>query len=169
MTVTLTSLLPEDIDAVMDIEEHVFPEPWTRGQFEKELQSLMSVYFKADLDGTLIGYTGILFIADEAHLTTIGVHPDHQGKGIGRLLLCKAVWTAIEKACSVLTLEVRKSNDPARKLYRRFGFSIAGERKGYYSKIGEDAFIMDSPYLQSDTYLRRLENIGCNKADVTEH
>lgn len=169
MAVVLKSLMPDDIDAVMEIEERVFPEPWTRRQFEIELQSVISIYFKADLDGTLIGYVGILFIADEAHLTTIGVHPDHQQKGVGGLLFCKAVWSAIERSCSVVTLEVRKSNDHARKLYSRFGFSIVGERKGYYAKIGEDAYIMDSPYLQSDTYLRRLENIGCNKADVTEY
>lgn len=169
MAIQLKRLLTDDIDDVINIESLIFPEPWSRGQFERELESTISVYFKAQADGELIGYTGVMFIADEAHLTTIGVHPGWQRKGIGKMLFCKAIWTAINRKATVMTLEVRVSNDVARKLYRMFGFSIVGTRKGYYSRIGEDAHIMDSPYLQSDTYLRRLKTIGCEKADLDEH
>lgn len=164
MPLKIERLTINDLDDVHNIELEVFPEPWSRQQFENELESSISVYFKAVSQGELVGYMGVLFIVDEAHLTTIGVAPEWQGKGIGKALLCKALLTAIDRGAAVMTLEVRVSNDTARKLYRRFGFSIVGQRKGYYAKIGEDAYIMDSPYLQGETYLRRIEGIGCKRA-----
>lgn len=161
MELVIKRLQKEDLNNVLEIEESVFPEPWTRGQFEKELSNIFSRYFKAVLNNMLVGYAGIMFVSDEAHMTTIAVHPKWQRKSIGKKLLCKSIKTAINEGCTIITLEVRASNDAARKLYRLFGFTVVGERKNYYSKIGEDANIMDSPYLQSSNYTERLKNLGC--------
>lgn len=158
---SIEDLKEEDIQDVVNIEKKSFPEPWSPGQFEKELVSNISHYYKAVYDGRLVGYAGILFIADEAHITTIAVEEKMRRHGIGRLLMCKLLNVAVEKKASAVTLEVRVSNADARKLYRRFGFAIVGERKGYYSRVGEDAYVMDSPYIQSETYLKRLKDIGC--------
>lgn len=161
MEIVIKRLQKNDLDNVLKIEESIFPEPWARNQFEKELSNILSRYFKAVHNNLLVGYAGIIFISDEAHMTTIAVHPEYQRKGIGKKLLCKIIRTAINEDCTMIALEVRASNEAARKLYRLFGFTIVGERKNYYSKIGEDANIMDSPYLQSSNYIERLKSLGC--------
>jgi [ribosomal protein S18]-alanine N-acetyltransferase len=44
--------------------------------------------------------------------------------------------------CTVATLEVRRSNEPALGLYKSYGFRAVGIRPNYYVDEGEDAIVM---------------------------
>jgi ribosomal-protein-alanine N-acetyltransferase len=103
----------------------------------------------------IAGFAGMWMAFDEAHVTTIGVDPRYRGFGFGELLLLCMVDEAMARGANWLTLEVRVSNDAAQTLYRKYGFTVQGTRKRYYSDNNEDALIMWSPAL-SDPALRAL-------------
>jgi ribosomal-protein-alanine N-acetyltransferase len=90
----------------------------------------------------VVGFIGVWDMADEAHIVNIGVTNEHRGNGLGELLLIAAVEHAQQRGARIMTLEVRESNFIARNLYRKYGFTERGLRKGYYSDNREDAVIM---------------------------
>lgn len=131
-----------DLDQVMDMEKRCFTLPWSRGAFEGELtQNAMARYLVAEVEGRVAGYAGIWLIFDEGHITNIAVHPSFQRRGIASLLLERVLSNA--KACGIeaVTLEVRRSNLPAQRLYEKYGFQPEGVRKGYYTDTKEDALL----------------------------
>ena len=107
----------------------------------------------------IVGFAGMWSMFDEAHITTIGVEPEQRGQGLGELLLVALADEAIRRGAEWLTLEVRVSNEPAQGLYRKYGFSVQGVRKRYYSDNNEDAFIMWSPSLRDPVYLDRYAEL----------
>ena len=107
--------------------------------------------------GRLIGFAGMWMAFDEAHVTTIGVDPHYRGRGLGELLLLSMFDEAMARGANWLTLEVRVSNAAAQTLYRKYGFSVQGTRKRYYSDNNEDALIMWSRSL-SDPEFRAAIN-----------
>jgi len=153
---------------VQKIENICFPEPWTLEQFRKELKGELSIYYSVKHEEKVVGYVGIMLILPEAHLTTIAVHPAYQGMDIGKLLLTKAIEIAISKNMHSVTLEVRELNKQAIELYKSFYFDVVGKRIGYYSRIGEDALIMTSPYLQSDRFEKLLQKVKDDIGKKTE-
>lgn len=108
---------------------------------------------------TVAGFGGMWVLYDEAHVTTIGVAPEHRGKGLGELLLIRLIEEARQRNAEWVTLEVRVSNDSAQALYRKYGFTQQGVRKRYYSDNGEDAYIMWSPSLRSPEYQARYAEL----------
>jgi ribosomal-protein-alanine N-acetyltransferase len=90
----------------------------------------------------LIGFAGMWFAFDEAHVTTICTDPKSRGLGLGELLFLCMVDEAMSRGANWLTLEVRVSNIAAQTLYRKYGFTVHGTRKRYYSDNNEDALIM---------------------------
>lgn len=107
----------------------------------------------------IVGFGGMWVLYDEAHVTTIGVRPDHRGKGLGELLLVDLFERAWERNAEWLTLEVRVSNESAQSLYHKYGFSRQGVRRRYYSDNGEDAYIMWSPSLHSAEFDQRFAHL----------
>jgi ribosomal-protein-alanine N-acetyltransferase len=107
----------------------------------------------------IVGFAGMWSMFDEAHITTIGVEPEQRGRGLGELLLIALADEAIRRGAEWLTLEVRVSNVPAQALYRKYGFSVQGVRKRYYSDNNEDAYIMWSPSLRDRGYLARYAEL----------
>ncbi len=106
---------------------------------------------------SLIGFAGMWLAFDEAHITTIGIDPGHRGRGLGELLLLCMADVAIARGARWLTLEVRVSNVAAQALYRKYGFSVRGSRKRYYSDNNEDALIMWSPALDDHEFRAIIE------------
>ena len=100
----------------------------------------------------IAGFTGLWFVLDEAHMVVIGLREVDRSKGIGELLLISGIEQAVENGSRVVTLEVRKSNEVAIELYRKYGFQEVGLRRRYYSDNGEDAVIMTTPPVLSDDY-----------------
>lgn len=136
-----------DLDRVMAIECVAYPHPWTRGNFEDSLRAGYHAEMLVAGDD-LVGYYVAMKGVDEVHLLNITVAPALQGQGWGRALLdALATWSRGQGA-QWLWLEVRVSNDPAQRLYERYGFRRVGMRKGYYPAghgRREDAVVMSFP------------------------
>ena len=132
-----------DIDQIMAIEKRAYPYPWTEGNFR---DCLKSNYYACVLeeDKTMIGYALMSMAAGEAHVLNICIHPDQQGKGLGRTLLHSLENTASENNVDMLLLEVRASNKVAITLYESMGFNELGCRANYYPshKGREDALVL---------------------------
>lgn len=107
----------------------------------------------------IAGFAGMWHMFDEAHITTIGVEPEQRGRGLGELLFVALVDEAIRRGAAWLTLEVRVSNESAQALYQKYGFTVHGTRKRYYSDNNEDAFVMWSPSLHDEEYLALLDDL----------
>jgi len=105
----------------------------------------------------IIGFAGMWTLHDEAHVTTIGVIPTYQGRGLGEVLFLALIDEAIRRRVTWVTLEVRVSNIGAQGLYRKYGLTIQGRRPRYYSDNNEDAFIMWSGSLKDEQYLAQIE------------
>lgn len=133
----------KDVDEVWEIEKLSFRSPWSRESFVEEMQTNEKAkYVVAVLGETVVGYGGMWFIIDEAHVTNIAVHPDYRQRKIGEMIVQEMIRTAKENGINGMTLEVRVSNTAAINLYKKLGFVDYGIRKGYYADTGEDALIM---------------------------
>ncbi|HEX2173789.1 MAG TPA: ribosomal protein S18-alanine N-acetyltransferase [Dehalococcoidia bacterium] len=120
--------------------------------------------------GRIVGYLGLWLMVDEAHITNVAVRDSHRRLGLAHLLLLAAVDISRQVAANVLTLEVRVSNQGAQTLYDKFGFTVVGRRKGYYSDNREDALIMTTPPLDSPEYqerLRRLREVTAQRVGLS--
>ncbi len=134
-------MMLSDLEAVKSIEESAFSQSWSHHSFRSELErNRMACYLVARLHGRVVGFGGMWVILDEVHLTTLAVAETYRGKGIGAALLHALQRKAAAAGAYRMTLEVRPSNRVARRLYEKFGFSVAGVRKKYY--ITEDALFM---------------------------
>ncbi|MEW5920272.1 MAG: ribosomal protein S18-alanine N-acetyltransferase [Bacillota bacterium] len=139
----IRNMTTDDLDQVMEIEKSSFPLPWSRGSFEKELRdNNYACYLVAHTgeNGKITGYAGCWVLFDEAHITTLAVHPLYRRTGTGSVLLTSLMELAYERGARQVFLEVRDSNEAARNLYEKFGFKIRGIRKKYY--LDEDALVM---------------------------
>ncbi len=110
------------------------------------------------------GFVGIWFIADEAHIVSLGVRPSDQRKGVGELLLLATFREARSYGMKEVTLEVRASNAPAQALYRKYGFRDIGLRKRYYIDNGEDAIIMTTPPIANANYAGSIDSLARSHA-----
>ena len=132
----------DHIEQVVKLEEVTFHIPWTRADFERELnENKMAIYFVAVIDEKVVGYAGLWHVVTEGHITNIAVLEDYRRMGIGAAFIEKIIETAKENEMIGITLEVRISNIPAQKLYTKYGFKPEGFRKKYQD-TGEDAVIM---------------------------
>ncbi|HEU5431691.1 MAG TPA: ribosomal protein S18-alanine N-acetyltransferase [Thermomicrobiales bacterium] len=100
----------------------------------------------------IVGFAGMWSAFDEAHITTIAVDEPYRGRGLGEWLLATTFDEAVRRGANWLTLEVRVSNESAQALYRKWGFSVQGTRRRYYSDNNEDASIMWSRALNDADY-----------------
>jgi ribosomal-protein-alanine N-acetyltransferase len=149
------------LPAVMRIERQSNPKPWSVGVFTGELaQGAERYYVVAKYDRRVCGYAGLMFVADEAHITNIAVGPEVRRQGVGARLLATLVRESLRRHCGSMTLEVRMGNRPAQELYRKFGFESVGTRPRYYSETGEDALIMWLYNLGSPEVRARLGHLG---------
>ena len=117
---------------------------WTFNGYKRELESPNSHFLVLSLDSnqSIIGCGCFWEILEEAHITLLMIEPDYQGQGLGKLLLSHLLADAVKRKLERATLEVRASNQPALALYQKFGFQLAGRRKGYYRDTGEDALVL---------------------------
>jgi ribosomal-protein-alanine N-acetyltransferase len=130
------------IDEILVIESSTHSAPWSRKSFENELEHKYGVFLIALIEGKVIGYGGTWVLVDEAHVTNVVVSPEFRGQGIGRKLMNEMLVKAREKGAVCATLELRKSNEVALKLYESMGFIQATVRKAYYPDNQEDAIVM---------------------------
>jgi ribosomal-protein-alanine N-acetyltransferase len=127
---------------LVDIDSNWNPKSWSVQLFEKELSSRSSSVRGLFVANELVGYLIAHVVCDEAHIVSLGLAPEFRGKGGGRFLLADFLRGCGGEGVHVVTLDVRVSNIPARKLYEQGGFSVVGLRRNYYSDNGEDALTM---------------------------
>lgn len=137
-----------DITRVAALEVALFGRSaWTMGMLTEELRGNGRWYVAAQPNGEgvpapLVGYAGLWFDGEHAHLMTIGVAPDAKGHGVGKTMLDALVLRAREIGAQSLILEVAVDNESAIAMYRSRGFAQIGLRKRYYQPEDVDAFTM---------------------------
>lgn len=143
-TITIREMQKSDIDEVIKLEELSYGKHhWSKESFYNELANKLAHYYCAvDNNNTLLGYIGCWHIFEEAHITTLSVHPEHRKKGVAQNLLFSAIDDCYKNEIKYITLEVRESNIPAISLYQKNGFKSIGTRKNYYQDNNENALIM---------------------------
>lgn len=163
--VTISPMRRRHLRAVLRIETQVYPTPWSMQLYLGELDSTEGRTYRVARSGQkVVGYGGLMYVVDEAHVTTLAVHPEHQGYRIGARILLELTREAIAKGMTALTLEVRASNLAGQALYRRFGLVPAGIRRGYYREVDEDAIIMWAEEIDGPAYGARLDAIEAGLA-----
>ena len=146
MTVVLVPMTNQHVDELMPYEKTMFgTEAWTRSGYRSELADTRFRHYVAaeDEDGRrLLGWAGIMVVADAAQILTIGVIPEARRQGIGQLLLNALLAEATRREATAIFLEVRVDNDAAQQLYRHNDFSTLRVRRGYYDHGRVDAVEM---------------------------
>lgn len=133
----------EDIDEVVEVENAVFSSPWTKQAFYHELlHNRFAVYFVAESARRVVGYVGLWVVYEDANITNIALLPDYRGFGYGEQLMKTAMQYAKGNGAKKMSLEVRVSNERAKRLYQKLGFRHGGIRKNYYTDNLEDASVM---------------------------
>jgi ribosomal-protein-alanine N-acetyltransferase len=157
----------DDISQVTKIDALSFSTPWSVGSYTFEIGNAVSTgsrmivleqrtsklrdwrWLWGQINGQarkktlIIGYAGMWNISGEAHISTIAVHPDWRGRGLGEVLLNGLLNLAVALDAEYSILEVRVTNDSAQALYRKYGFEVVSRRKNYYRDNNEDAFLMN--------------------------
>jgi len=134
----------QDLDGVLDVEAESFTNPWTREMYVSELrnESVCYVYVARVPDHPVAAFCAFWLIVDEMHIHNVAVRPSLRGRGLGTTLLRQVLHEAARLGATRATLEVRASNEGARRLYERLGFRVTATRRGYYSAPVEDALVL---------------------------
>lgn len=133
-----------DLEAVAALEAATFTNPWTREMLAAELgRNQFARVYVARLPGIpVVAFCACWIVVDELHINTIAVAAGFRRRGLGRALMQHVLADVEAEGIRRTTLEVRRSNDPARRLYESLGFTLAGVRPGYYTLPEEDALIL---------------------------
>lgn len=142
-----------DLDAVLDIEALAFTNPWTREMYRRELDNpqVSFLYVLRIVDagpgapaeaGVVAGFCSFWLVFDELHINNLAIRPEFRRRGLATALLEHAMTTAAARGGRRATLEVRRSNAAAQRIYQRLGFEVAGVRRHYYENPTEDALIL---------------------------
>jgi ribosomal-protein-alanine N-acetyltransferase len=136
-----------DLDGVIAIEDASFNNPTTRAWYEAELQrpEVCKVYVIRTDDVPVAGFVAFWRVHDEMHINNLAVHPQLRARGLGRALLRETLRAAHGLGIRRATLEVRRSNAPALRLYEGAGFKLVGVRPNYYALPVEDALVLAAP------------------------
>lgn len=130
------------IPEIAAIERECFSDPWSLESIRSQLPGDNHVFLAA-LDGArVIGYVGLMYVLDEGYISNVAVTAPYRRKAVADRLIMELTARANRMGLAFLTLEVRKSNIPARSLYAKHGFVPVGTRKNYYEKPKEDALLM---------------------------
>jgi len=134
----------EDLDGVLEVEAESFTNPWTRDMYAWELQNraMCHILLVRTDDRRVVGFCAFWLVFDEIHINNFALRPGFRGQGIGTALLHRVLEDGRQLGARRATLEVRASNEGARRLYERMGFYVAGIRRDYYTNPVEDALVL---------------------------
>ena len=134
----------DDLDAVAALEAGAFTNPWTRDMLARELRQsdVARVYVLRTMGKRVAAFCACWLIFDELHINTVAVDPALRRRGLAVKLMEHVLAEATGQGAAHATLEVRRSNEPALRLYRRLGFLVEAVRPRYYASPEEDALIL---------------------------
>lgn len=132
----------QHLDALAQLEQICFSNPWSREALGEELSNPAAVFLVSVEEDTVLGYAGMHVVCGEGYIDNIGVFPAARRKGVGRRLIESLIDWMEHHDGIFLTLEVRPSNEAAVLLYQSAGFQEVGRRKGFYQDPEEDALLM---------------------------
>jgi len=138
----------QDLEAVLQVEALSFTNPWTREMYLREMENpgvsyIYVLRLRSEAgEGLVAGFCSFWLVFDELHINNLAVRPEYRRHGLGTVLLEHAMSTAARLGARRATLEVRRSNEAARRIYERLGFETAGVRHNYYANPAEDALVL---------------------------
>ena len=134
----------DEIDTVLAIEQASFTNPWTREMYLAELKNegVSFFYLARDNGRRVVGFCSFWRVLDELHINNLAVLPELRRQGVAAALLERVMIEGARFGIRRAMLEVRQSNVPARLLYEKFGFVVAGTRSKYYTNPVEDALVL---------------------------
>ena len=152
MNIKIVPMNADHLEELEKLERLCFSRPWSRKMLAEELENQCAAFLVAqDGDtGKVVGYAGLLAVADEGYITNVAVFPEYRRRGVAAQLLSVFENFARGSHLAFLTLEVRPSNTAAIALYESFGFQQAGRRKNYYDLPKEDALILTKTYGEAE-------------------
>ena len=138
-----------ELDDVLEVEVASFSNPWTREMYLWELRNpeVSHLHVLRTGDRLVVGFVGFWIVFDELHLNNLAVRPEYRGRGFGAALLTHVLTEGARLGARQAALEVRRSNEAARRLYERFGFELVGLRPKYYARPEEDALVLMKRHL----------------------
>ena len=144
MSVKIVPMTADHLEELEKLERICFSRPWSRKMLAEELENQCAAFRVAEdsVSGRVLGYAGLMVVADEGYITNVAVFPEYRRQGIAAQILQVFVQFAEANRLAFLTLEVRPSNAAAIALYQGFGFEEVGRRKNYYDLPKEDALIL---------------------------
>lgn len=138
----ILELRGEHVAQVAALERLCFADPWSEKSIASELNNPLALWLVAVEEEEVVGYIGSQTVPDESDMMNVAIHPDHRRRGIAEALVTALCDALKERGSVSLTLEVRSSNEPAKALYEKLGFGLAGRRPNYYRNPKEDALIL---------------------------
>ena len=131
-----------DIPALLRMEREIFSMPWSERAFIELFERAYNIQVTAEIDGAIAGCACLTMLGGEGEIDKVMVAEQFRQSGIGFMLVQELLRRGREAGASEFTLEVRKSNLAAIRLYEKSGFASEGVRPGFYEKPKEDAVIM---------------------------
>ncbi len=147
---TIQRMQPDvDLEAVLEVEAASFINPWTPDMFAWELRNpqISHIYVLRAGEERVAAYCSCWLVDEEWHINNLAVRPEWRGQGLARALLDHVLREASRLGAHRARLEVRRSNDSARRLYEGKGFAVVGTRRNYYTNPPEDALILSRDWL----------------------
>lgn len=152
----------KELPTLVELDRHCLGGMWTLRGYQQEFNNPHSHLFTLnqthkDINKTLmIGGGAFWHIGEEAHIILLMVHPNYQSRGLGSFILQQLLGQAVQQQLERATLEVKASNLAAISLYQKYGFKVAGTRKGYYQETSEDALILWQNGLAHSSFQQQL-------------
>ena len=133
-----------DLNPILEIEEASFNNPTTREWYERELErpEVCFIYVLRTAESPVAAFCAFWRVADQAHINNLAVRPELRRRGLGSEMLEAVIAEAQRLGAGTLSLEVRRSNVAAQRLYLRAGFREEAVRKSYYTQPVEDALVL---------------------------
>lgn len=148
MRVNIVPMTADHLEELERLEKICFSRPWSRKMLAEELDNECAAFLVAEdpITKEVVGYAGLLVMADEGYITNVAVFPEYRRRGVAGQIIAVFDNFARGNRLAFLTLEVRPSNAAAIALYQSFGFEAVGRRKNYYDLPKEDALILTKEY-----------------------
>ena len=152
MSIQIVPMNADHLEELEKLERICFSRPWSRKMLAEELENQCAAFLVAQdsITQQVMGYAGLLVMADEGYITNVAVFPEFRRQGVAAKLIAVFENFARGNKLAFLTLEVRPSNTAAIALYKGFGFEEVGRRKNYYDLPKEDALILTKTYGEED-------------------